>query len=203
MGSSKEKSDRDVNTLRPAVLLLLVAIELATACSSSEVATNASNAAGSGVNNASVSKTANINVGDPNTNIPVNTNIETASNRFESKREQMRNAANSVAPKPLPVNSRPAPEDSTISTQLTDVARETRVWQKHPALAKVEKIYDGKGSTIKVYLKDGRVIDLSGTAIPQLEQVSSATVLTLAGITAADARPNETKTGRAPKKTYK
>ena len=152
---------------------------------------------------ASVSKTANINVGDPNTNIPVNTNIETASNRFESKREQMRNAANSVAPKPLPVNSRPAPEDSTISTQLTDVARETRVWQKHTVLAKVEKIYDGKGSTIKVYLKDGRVIDLSGTAIPQLEQVSSATVLTLAGITAADARPNETKTGRAPKKTYK
>src|SRR6187397_1415967 len=113
MGSSKEKSDRDVKTLRLAVLLLLVAIELATACSSSEVATNASNAAGSGVNNVSVPKTASTDLGDQNPKIPVNTNMETASNRFESKREQMRKSAISVPPKPLPVNSRPAPEDST------------------------------------------------------------------------------------------
>lgn len=203
MGSSKEKSDRNVKTLRPAVLPLLIAIPLATACSSSEVATNASNTAAKGANNVAVSNAASVNVADLNPNILVNANIETASNRFELKREEMRNAANSASAKPLPMNARPAPEDSTITTQLTDVARETRVWQKHPTLAKVEKIYDGKGSSIKVYLRDGRVIALPGTAIPQLEQIPSATVLTLAGIIAADAKPNETIGGRAPKKTDK
>src|SRR5436189_154062 len=86
---------------------------------------------------------------------------------------------------------------------LLSTACSHSVGQKHPTLVKVEKIYDGKGSSIKVYLRDGRLVDLPGTAIPQLDQVPSATVLTLAGINAADARSNETKTKRAPKKLDK
>src|SRR5436189_2319483 len=204
MGSSKEQSYRYVKALRPTIMPLSIAILLSTACSSSEVATNASNAAARDVNTAPIANTLSINSADPNVSVAVNANIETASNRFEIKREAMRaDAANGASSKPLPINARPAPEDSTITTQLTDVARETRVWQKHPTLVKVEKIYDGKGSSIKVYLRNGRLIDLPGTAIPQLDQVPSATVLTLAGINAADARSNETKTKRAPKKLDK
>ena len=203
MGIRKERPFRNVKTLRTAPLLLAITTLLAPACSPSDIATNSSNNSSSEVNIAAVANTSSLNGVDPNPNMPANANIESASNRFKIKLEEMRAAAANTSSKPVPINARSAPEDSTITTQLTDVAREIRVWQKHPTLAKVEKVYDGNGSSIKVYLRDGRVIDLPGTAVPQLDQVPSATVLTLSGITAGASRSNESKTGRALKKTDK
>jgi hypothetical protein len=92
------------------------------------------------------------------------------------------NANRVVAPKIHSMNERPAPEDSTISTTLTDVAREVRTWKKDPVLAKVEKTFDGENSSIKVYLRNGKVIPLPGTSIAQLSDIPAATVLSLAGV---------------------
>ncbi|MFL6468969.1 MAG: hypothetical protein ACJ72Z_13510 [Pyrinomonadaceae bacterium] len=148
------------------------------------MAENAPKNAGRNANAVPQSYTNNNGAVNSEAEILANANVDTAANRLRNRVEEMRAAAaNNVTTKPVPTNARPAAEDSTITTQLTDVARETRVWKKHPLLAKVEKIYDGKGASIKVYLKDGRVIDLPGTAIAQLDQVASATVLTLAGVT--------------------
>ncbi len=83
------------------------------------------------------------------------------------------------------VEGKPAPEDSTFSTRLTDVAVETRTFKKHPLLAKVERITDAKGRTIKVFLRSGKVIEISGDSIANLSVASSAQILAAAGIESA------------------
>ena len=152
-------------------------------CSSPETATNSQ----PNVNRASNASPQTFinNNGQPalaNSEELANANVETAAMRKEKRLEEMRAAANSDPRKAAPVNTRPAPEDSEMTTTLTDVAREVRIWKKHPTLAKVEKIYDGKNVTVKVYLRDGRVIDLPGSSIAQLDQIPAATVLGLAGL---------------------
>jgi hypothetical protein len=79
-------------------------------------------------------------------------------------------------------NTRPAPEDSTISMTLTDVAREVRTWKKDPVLARVEKTYDGGDGSMKVFLRNGRVIPLPGNSIANLGEIPASTVLSLAGV---------------------
>jgi hypothetical protein len=92
------------------------------------------------------------------------------------------NANRTGAPNIQSMNARPAPEDSTISTSLTDVAREVRTWKNDPTLAKVEKTYDGGEGSIRVYLRNGKVISLPGKSIAQLSEIPAATVLSLAGV---------------------
>ena len=147
----------------------------------------------------SVSNTMAVNTG-PNLNAsnaaPSNTATNfNAANSFNAnanrpmdaqmqKLEEMRKAANRAGKQIPSLNTRPAPEDSTMTATLTDFARETRTWKKHPVLAKVEKVHDGGDGSIKVYLRDGKVIDLPGNSIGQLDQVTAASVLQIAGVTA-------------------
>jgi hypothetical protein len=135
--------------------------------------------------NANTVTISNANVG--------NANLDTsdALKRFE----EIRSNSNKAGKVPASLNSRPAPEDSTITSTLTDVARETRVWNKHPTLAKVEKVFDGGDGSIKVYLKNGKVIALPGNAIMQMDQVTAAGVLSLAGV--GSTVQTETKTKRS------
>src|SRR6478735_8211491 len=93
MGSCKEKPDRNVERLKPSILLLLMAVLLAAACGSSEVATNTPNSIARSSNNSTAANTLGVNAADPIANMATNANVETASNRFETKREEMRAAA--------------------------------------------------------------------------------------------------------------
>ena len=162
-------------------LLAFVTAALAS-CSADETASNSQKSSNRASNSAPQTYVDNNGQGSP-ANTGELANVETEAMRKARKLEEMRAAANSQSgKKPAPVNVRPAPEDSEITTTLTDVAREVRVWKKHPSLAKIEKIYDGQNISIKVYLRDGRVLDLPGTAIPQLDQVPSDNVLTLVGV---------------------
>jgi hypothetical protein len=133
-----------------------------------------------------------------------NVNVDRPMNAEMQRLEQIRANANKAGSGKIPsVNERPAPEDSTISATLTDVAREVRTWKHHPLLSKVEKIYDGGDGKIKVYLKNGKVIDLPGSSITQLGQVSSATVLSLAGISQdppQESKSRSTSAAAPPKK---
>jgi len=79
-------------------------------------------------------------------------------------------------------DEREAIEDSTFSTKLTDVAVETRTFKNHPTLAKVERITDAKGRTIKVYLRSGKVIEIPGNNIANLSAASSTQIMRAAGI---------------------
>lgn len=114
---------------------------------------------------------------------PNSANVPSQTERVMTKVEKLRaEAANSAtkAPKPVP---RKGPEDSLIYTELTDKARETRVWSKHPQLLKVLKEHDPQGGTLKIYLRDGRTFERPGKEIPYLDQITATAVLQLVGVT--------------------
>ncbi len=103
------------------------------------------------------------------------------------------------APKPdieavLKQSTRPAPENSEFSFALLDILVERRTFLKHPVLAKVEKVTEGQKKTIKVFLKDGRTIDLPGDSIESLSTAASVVILRAAKIdTARPAEPAQAK----------
>lgn len=114
----------------------------------------------------------NANTGRP-------TQIEEKMNKINKLREM---AKNQTGPKPTPMRF-DAPENSYITQELTDVAKEVRVFRDHPQLARIERIHSPKGVTMKVYLKNGKVVDVDGKAVGALRDASSAKVLELAGVT--------------------
>lgn len=90
----------------------------------------------------------------------------------------------------LTQSTRPAPEDSQFSVALADILVERRTFLKNPLLSKVEKTTNGQNRSIKVFLKDGQVIDLPGEAIQNLSTASSESIIRAARIKTA---PSETK----------
>lgn len=97
----------------------------------------------------------------------------------DGKQDIQSTSPNTKGMKPM---SRPAPDDSEFSMTLSDVAVEKREFKKHPQLLKLEKTVTPKLQTIKVFLKDGRVIDLPGDAIKSVPTDSAATILRAAGV---------------------
>lgn len=145
---------------------------------------------------------ANSTVGEVATavNNDPNSNIQTPQQRRLERIQKLRDeAANKAKPSTSGMSSRPAAEDSVITTQLTDVAREERTWSKHPVLLKVLKIHDGKEGSIKVTLRDGRSFDLPGSSIQQLDQIASSAVLNLVGVTPPSMRPDRSATKKSGK----
>lgn len=120
---------------------------------------------------------------------PSNVNSQTPMNRVMQRIEQARTeAANKPMPSDSGKNARPAPEDSTITIQLTDVARETRVFNKHPVLLRVEKIHDGKDGAVKIVFRDGRTFDRPGKSITRLDQITTIEILRIAGVATPEPR---------------
>ena len=92
--------------------------------------------------------------------------------------------------------ARPAPDNSTFTSYLSDAGYEIRTFRDHPQLKKVEKrTADGGTVTIKVYLRNGKVIELPGTAIPILSTAPALHIMDAAGLSApsAPAKPNPKK----------
>jgi hypothetical protein len=92
--------------------------------------------------------------------------------------------------------ARPAPDNSTFTSYLSDAGYEIRTFKNHPQLAKVEKKTSNDGSTtIKVFLRNGKVVDLPGQAIPILSTAPASQITNAAGLAAppAQANPNPNK----------
>ncbi|MEO8648392.1 MAG: hypothetical protein ABI539_04420, partial [Acidobacteriota bacterium] len=83
---------------------------------------------------------------------------------------------------PPPPTAIAAPDNSVFTAVLTDVATEIRTFKDHPQLLKVEKQTGTDWSRIKVFLKDGRVIELAGDKINSLGTASAASILAAAGV---------------------
>ncbi len=189
MGRSKKEFDgkaKELGLRSIGITSLLVTMLVSMSCSSCAESTNSkavnsrsksnsaanSNERGSNTPNA---ETANLNGGSLP---PANTN-----NRTAERIEKMRaNSANAPVSPTAGVSSRPGPEDSVIFTELKDVARETRIFKKHPLLAKVEKTHDGKTIAVKVFLRDGRIIDVPAASVVYLDQMPASTILQVAGV---------------------
>lgn len=80
-------------------------------------------------------------------------------------------------------NARPAPDNSTFASYLTDAGYEIRTFKNHPQLLKVEKkiTSDGK-QTLKVFLRGGKVVELPGQSINPLATAPASFILQMAGI---------------------
>ena len=80
-------------------------------------------------------------------------------------------------------NARPAPDNSTFSTYLTNAGYEVRTFKSNPLILKVEKKIEGNGDqSIKVFLKSGKVVQLPGKAIPVLSSASAESIASAAGL---------------------
>jgi hypothetical protein len=181
-----QNNDRKLSAVHAVVAVLMLPMALSFgACATSESNTNTT-AVNRGPNlSAPNATTTNSFVANVNAANVFNANANRPMDAQMQKLEEMRKAANRSGKAIPSLNSRPAPEDSTMTATLTDFARETRTWKKHPTLAKVEKVHDGGEGAIKVYLRNGKVIDLPGKAIAQLDQIPAASVLQLAGVSSA------------------
>ena len=78
--------------------------------------------------------------------------------------------------------SRDAPDNSTFSSRLTDVAVETRTFRSHPQLIKVVKTIAPGKTEIKVYLKGGKVVEVPADKIANLATIQAVDILSLVGI---------------------
>lgn len=176
-----------------ATFIAVVSAAFAFGCGSSEPIASNGNGSGPASNR---SASVNVNqVNDPNASVA---NSETPANKVLTRIEQMRAEA---ANKPVDQNAgksvRSAAENSTITTQLTDYARETRVFNRHPTLLSVEKVHDGKDGQVNITMRDGRKITLKGDTVMNLETVTSEEILAL--VEAGDAPATERDPNKAKK----
>lgn len=162
--------------MRNTLILITLALFLAGCASSVENTANSSNAnsaQNANTEQAIVPKNAETgeSVSIPGvTGPPDNSNVKINAETYDTSKA---------------VEGKPASEDSTFSTRLTDVAIETRTFKSHPIIAKVERTTDVKGRTIKVFLRSGKVIELPGDKIGNLQAASSAQIMAAAGIESA------------------
>ena len=81
-------------------------------------------------------------------------------------------------------NARPAPDNSTFTSYLSDAGYEIRTFKSHPQLTKVEKRTGSDGSqTLKIFLRNGQVVERPGNAIGVLSTASADAILAVGGIT--------------------
>jgi hypothetical protein len=84
-------------------------------------------------------------------------------------------------------NAKPAPENSTFYTFLADSGYEVRTFKSHPQLLRVEKETTNEGkTTVKVFLRGGKVVDVDGNRVPQLSTMPVQVILDLAGVPRRD-----------------
>ena len=91
-------------------------------------------------------------------------------------------------------NARPAPDNSTFTSYLAEAGYEIRTFKDHPQLSKVEKKTENNGNqTLKIFLRNGQVIQRPGKEIPALSTAAAADILAVGGITPAPAGPSSGK----------
>lgn len=77
----------------------------------------------------------------------------------------------------------PAADNSEVISTLNEKgAVETRIFKSHPVLAKIEKTTYGRDIQLKVYLRNGKVVDLPLEKIKNFAGDSAAEILQAAGI---------------------
>ncbi|MBP7377019.1 MAG: hypothetical protein KA956_11135 [Pyrinomonadaceae bacterium] len=90
---------------------------------------------------------------------------------------------------PIPESQRlPASENSEMATTMDKAGNfvETRYFKSDPKLVKVQRTWLGPGkSTLKIWLKNGKEVTVSGDSIPNLAEAPVTSLLALAGIKTA------------------
>jgi len=144
-------------------LSLLIVSTFIAGCSSAPTVTNTTaNTANNVSNNNPIN--ANVETAGNSTNVNVLTNNmlkSTKGGRFPNPNRKPGGIDMKNVKVVSPTN--PAPDNSEVSTSMNKQGEpvETRTFKNHPILLKVEKIFiDIKNPTTRVYLKNGKVVEL-------------------------------------------
>jgi hypothetical protein len=112
---------------------------------------------------------------------------------IQGRLEKMRSAGNSGESADAAAlalkNARPAPDNSTFATYLTDAGYEIRTFKNNSVILKVEKRIENNGDqSLKVFLRNGKVVQLPGNAISPLSNASAEAIASAAGLTPASSK---------------
>lgn len=148
-------------------------LTISTSCSSS-----------TGPDNRAMSAPANA-VGNsvPSANDPGGANLASQPGNFYDRTK--RNRVDHPNAKPVPPEFRPAPENSESATTMTSdgAILEIRVFKGHPQLAKAEVSWlDPNEKLLKVYLKNGRIVEVKTDRVENLRTTPSIDILAVAGV---------------------
>lgn len=82
------------------------------------------------------------------------------------------------------IYGRPAPDNSTFTTTMDSkgIATETRAFIDDPYLIKVERIFTTPNKKIKIYLKNGKVVEVGEDKLPTFAVTAPGTILEAAGV---------------------
>lgn len=107
--------------------------------------------------------------------------------QLKAKMEQMKSGGETVDAAALAMkNARPAPDNSTFTSYLTDAGYEIRTFKNHPQLLKAEKRIDNNGDqSLKIFLRNGKVVEVPGQRVPILSTAPAASIADVAGIVAS------------------
>ena len=81
--------------------------------------------------------------------------------------------------------SRPAPEESLFKAEMTSEGMpiETRTFKSHPQILKVERVWiTPQDKRLKVYLRNGKMVEADGNSFDQLNIAASSQILEAARI---------------------
>lgn len=136
--------------------------------------------------------TANSNAANSNSNSAVASNADSKMiplegvdpNQFNSNGSDVPVVNRPPSDQVPTAGPRPAPDNSQINTVMRSdgSVAETRTFKDHPDLVKVERITIGQKVSVKVYLKNGRVIDVAKEKLPEFHVIAPANILLAAGI---------------------
>ncbi len=107
--------------------------------------------------------------------------------QLKAKMQNMKSGEGTIDAAALAMkNARPAPDNSTFTSYLTDEGYEIRTFKNHPQLLKAEKrILNNGDQTLKIFLRNGSVIQVPGQRIPILSTAPAASIADAAGVAAA------------------
>lgn len=146
-------------------------------------------------------QTANIYNANSNVLIASNTNSEMIphegidANQFNNNTSDISVVNRTPSSNDPQMGPRTAPDNSLVNTtQRSDGSfAETRTFKDHPELSKVERVTNGAKVTVKVYLKNGKVIEVPKEKLQEFQILAPGNILLAAGIKPAVPQPKNPK----------
>jgi hypothetical protein len=147
--------------------------------------------------------TANTNIANANANSDIASNANSKmiplegvdANKFNANASDVPVANRLPTSQESIVGPRPAPDNSQNNTEMRPdgSVSETRTFKDHPELLKVERITVGTKVSLKVYLRNGKVIEVPKEKIPEFQVVAPGNILLAAGIKPPVVQPTSTE----------
>jgi hypothetical protein len=186
------------------LILIAAAVVLlgGASCSTGETAKTVQdekNAAAPTADSANTGNRAAVDANRPEA-LPYNGLEKVSPNAFNAANDNLRVLPVSQ-PNNLPIGTRPAPDDSTFSATMNKQGNpvETRVFNSHPLLAKVERTIIGRDSKYRVFLKNGKILEAPAEKMNNFSALAPENILDAIGLEPAAEAVREAKNGAESK----